>query len=101
LEGVGGLSEDADGFGAAHLHRVWVALLGENVGDPIDGGFEPDGIPGGGPSDDHLQPVFRAAAQLHESFLCRRGGALLGAGRVGPDDRRIDQGLQPAEGHRA
>jgi hypothetical protein len=48
LEGVGGLGEDADGFGAAHLDRVGVALVGEDVGDSVDGGFEPDGITGGG-----------------------------------------------------
>jgi hypothetical protein len=101
LEGVGGLGEDAEGFGAAHLHRVWVALLGKDVGDPINGGFEPDGIPGGGSGDDHLQPVFRAAAQLHEPLLCCRGGALFRTGRVGLNDRGIDKGLQPAEGHRA
>jgi hypothetical protein len=40
LEGLGGLGEDADGFGAADIDWVGVALPGEDVGDPVDGGFE-------------------------------------------------------------
>src|SRR5687768_9910003 len=63
LEGLGGLGEDADGFGAAHLDWVGVALPGEDVGDPVDGGFEPDGVPGGGSGDDQLQAGFGCAAQ--------------------------------------
>ena len=47
LEGLGGLGEDADGFGAAYVDGVVIALPGEDVGDPVDGGFEPDGITGG------------------------------------------------------
>ena len=32
-KGLGGLGEDADGFGAAHIDWVGVALPGEDVGD--------------------------------------------------------------------
>jgi hypothetical protein len=32
-QGLGGLGEDADGFGAAHIHGVVIALPGEDVGD--------------------------------------------------------------------
>src|SRR6185312_16734926 len=44
LQCLGGLGEDADGLGAAHIHRIGVALLGEDLGDSVDGGFEPDRI---------------------------------------------------------
>ena len=69
LEGLGGLGEDADGFGAAYICWVFIALPGEDVGDPVDGGFEPDGIPGGGPGNDHLQAVFGVAAEPYEPLL--------------------------------
>jgi hypothetical protein len=36
----------------AHFYGVVIALSGEDVGDSVDGGFEPDGIPGGGAGDD-------------------------------------------------
>jgi hypothetical protein len=42
---------------------------GEDVGDAVDGGFEPDGISGGGPGDDYLQAVFAVAAEAYEPFL--------------------------------
>jgi hypothetical protein len=54
LQSLGGLGEDADGFGTADVHRILIALLGEDVGDSVDGGFEPDGITGGGPGNDQL-----------------------------------------------
>jgi hypothetical protein len=69
LEGLGGLGEDADGFGAAYVAGVVVALPGEDVGDPVDGGFEPDGVTGGSAGDDHFQAVFAVAAEPHEPFL--------------------------------
>ena len=69
LEGLGGLGEDADGFGAAYICWVVIALPGEDVGDAVDGGFEPDGISGAGPGDDYLQAVFAVAAESHEPFL--------------------------------
>ena len=52
LEGLGGLGEDAEGFGATYLNGVGVALVSQNVGDAVDGGFEPDGITGGSPGND-------------------------------------------------
>jgi hypothetical protein len=63
------LGEDADGFGAAYVDGVVVALPGEDVSDPVDGGFEPDGVTGGGPGDDHFQAVFAGAAEPHKTFL--------------------------------
>jgi hypothetical protein len=42
---------------------------GEDVGDPVDGGFEPDGVTGGSAGDDHFQAVFAVAAEPHEPFL--------------------------------
>jgi hypothetical protein len=93
LEGLGGLGEDADGFGAAHIDRVGVALPGEDVGDPVDGGFEPDGVLGGGSGDDQLQAVFGCASQPHEPLGCGCCGLLFGAGRVGLDDLGLQQGL--------
>jgi hypothetical protein len=54
LEGFGGLGEDADGFGATDIDGVGLALPTQNLSDPVDGGFEPDGIPGGGPGNDQL-----------------------------------------------
>ena len=96
LECPGGLGEDADGFGSAHLHRVGVALLGEDVGDSVDGGFEPDGITGGGAGDDQFQPMLAVAAEPHEPFLGGCGGLVFGADRVSLDDFGVEQGLQPA-----
>jgi hypothetical protein len=69
LEGLGGLGEAADGFGAAYVDGVVIALPGEDVGDPVDGGFEPDGVAGGGAGDDYLQAVFAVAAEPDEPFL--------------------------------
>jgi hypothetical protein len=69
LEGLGGLGEDADGFGAAYICWVVIALPAEDVGDAVDGGFEPDGISGGGAGDDYLQAVFAVAAEPDEPFL--------------------------------
>ena len=83
------MSQDANGFGAAYLHGVGVALPGENVGDPIDGGFEPDRIAGGGPRNDQLQAVLRLAAEPHEPLLGGVGGALFGTGRVSLNDGRV------------
>jgi len=99
LEGLGGLGEDADGFGAAYVYGVVIALAGEDVGDPVDGGFEPDGVAGGGAGDDHFQPVFARPAEPHKTFLRGQGGPLFGADRVGFDDRCVEQGLQPAPRH--
>jgi hypothetical protein len=87
LRRVGGLGEDADGFGPAYIDGVGVALPpGEEVGDPIHSGFEPDGIPGGGAANDQLQTVLGAAAQPHEPFPGSGGGLLFGAGRVSLND---------------
>jgi hypothetical protein len=44
-------------------------LPGEDVGDAVDGGFEPNGIPGGGAGDDHLQAMLGVAAKAHEPLL--------------------------------
>ena len=57
LQGLGGLSENADGFGTADVNGVWIALAVEDVGDSVDGGFEPDGVTGGGAGNDQLQPA--------------------------------------------
>ena len=97
LEGLGGLGEDADGFGAAYVDGVVIALPGEDVGDPVDGGFEPDGITGGGAGDDHFQPVFARPTEPHKPFLGSEGCLLFGAERVGFDDRGLEQGVQPAQ----
>ena len=92
------LGEDADCFRAAYVDGVVIALPGEDVGDPVDGGFEPDGITGGGAGDDYLQPVFAVAAEAHKPFLGSEGCLLFGAERVGFDDRGLEQGVQPAPG---
>jgi hypothetical protein len=68
-QGLGGLGEDADGCGAAYICWVIIALPVEDVGDAVDGGFEPDGVPGGGAGDDHFQAVFAVAAESDEPFL--------------------------------
>jgi hypothetical protein len=80
------LGEDADGFGAAYLDWVVIALSGEDVGDAVDGGFEPDGVSGGRAGDDHLQAVLARPAQSDETLLRRYRGPLFGADRVGVDD---------------
>jgi len=89
------LGEDADGFGAAYVYWVVVALAGEDVGDPVDGGFEPDGITGGSAGDDHFQAVFARPAEPDEPFLRGQGGPLFGADRVGLIAGGLDQGVQP------
>src|SRR5688572_11256158 len=76
LEGSGGLGEDADGFGASHFHGVLIALVGEDVGDAVDGGFEPDGIPGSGSGDDEFQSVFGVTPEPDEPLLRGSGGLL-------------------------
>jgi hypothetical protein len=97
LEGVGGLGEDANGFGAAYLNRIRVALLGEDVGDPVDGGFEPDGITGGGAGNDEFEAMFAVAAEPDEPLARSSGGLLFGTDRVGLDDLGFEQGLQPGQ----
>jgi len=81
-----GLGEDADGLGSAHLHRVGVALAGEDVGDAINGGLEPDRIAGSGAGNDQLQTMLGSATEPHEALLRSQCGLLLGADRVGFDD---------------
>jgi hypothetical protein len=87
---LGGLGEDADGLGSAHLHRVVIALTVEDVGDPIHGGLEPDRVPSGRPGNDQLQPVLGVAAQPDKPLRGGCGGPLLGAVRIRGDDRRIE-----------
>ena len=99
LQCSGGLGEDADGFGAAHLHRIAVALQGEDLGDSVDGGFEPDGIAGCRPSNDQLQPVLGCPAKSHKPFLRSQCGPLFGANRVSLDDLGLEKSFQPAPRH--
>ena len=95
LQGSCGLSQNADGFGTADVHRIRIALQCEDVGDSVDGGFEPDGVTGGGAGNDQLQPVLAVAAEPHEPFLGGSGGLLFGTHRVSVDDLGVQQGLQP------
>ena len=69
--------------------------LAEDVGDPVDGGFEPDRIAGGGPGNDQLQAVLRGAAEPHEPLLGGVGGALFSTVRVSLNDGCLQQGLYP------
>jgi hypothetical protein len=101
LQGLGWLGEDPDGFGTAHLNRVGIALVGQDVGDPVDGGFEPDRITCGGAGDDQLQSMLAAAAEPDEPLLGGCGRLLLGTDRVGLDDGGFEQGLQPSPRHRS
>ena len=78
-----GLGEDANGFGAAHLNRIRVALVGEDVGDPVDGGFEPDGITGGGAGNDEFEAMFGVAAEPDEPLARSSGGLLFSTDWVG------------------
>jgi hypothetical protein len=89
LQGVGGLGEDADGFGTADVYRIKIALPGEDVRDSVDGGFEPDGITGGGAGNDQLQPMLTVAAEPNKPLLGGRGGSLFGADRVRLIDSRV------------
>ena len=100
LQGLGGLGEDADGFGAAHVYGVVIALFGEEVGDPVDGGFEPEGITGSRSGNDQFQTVFGAAAKPHEPLPGGGGGLLFGAIGIGLVDGGLKQGLQPSPRHR-
>ena len=79
------LGEDADGLGPADIDAIGVAFTAEDVGDPVDGGLEPDGIPGGGPGNDRLQSVLGLAAQPDETFPGSQCGSLL---RAPPGPRR-------------
>jgi hypothetical protein len=78
------LGDNLDRLGAAYLDGVGVALSGQDVGDAVDGGFEPDRIPGGSPGNDQLQAVFGFAAQPHKPFLGGRRGPLFGSPRGRP-----------------
>jgi hypothetical protein len=82
LQCQGGLGEDADGFGAPYIDGVCVALLGEDLCDPVDGGFEPDRIAGGRSGNDQLQTVLRVATQPHEPFPGSRGGLLFSTSQI-------------------
>ena len=93
LQGCGGLGQDAEGFGAPHLHGVGIASAAQDVGDPINGGLEPDRITGGSAGDDQLQAMLAAAAEPHEPLLRSGGGLLFGADRVGFDDGGLQQRL--------
>jgi hypothetical protein len=75
-------------------------LLGEDVGDPVDGGFEPDGITGGGAGNDEFEAMFGVAAEPDEPLARSSGGLLFGTDRVGLDDLGFEQGLQPPPGQR-
>jgi hypothetical protein len=56
LQRLGGLSQDPDGLGPADIKAIGVAFTAEDVGDPINGGFEPDGIPGVARAIIHFNP---------------------------------------------
>ena len=99
LEGVGGLGEDADRLGAADVDRVGVAVKAEDVGDPVDGGLEPDRIAGGGAGDDQFQPVLGDPAQPDEPFPRRQLRRRVRPGPVGVVDQPVHQVLQPAPRH--
>ena len=87
------MGEDADGFGTADVHLIKIALPGEDVGDAVDGGFEPDGITGGGAGDDELHAVLRCAAEPDEPLLGGDSRPLFGARRISLDDLGVEQGL--------
>jgi hypothetical protein len=71
-------------------------VVGEDVGDSVDGGFEPDRITCGGAGNDQFQPMLAVAAEPDEPLARGCGGLLFGADWVG-----LEQGLQPAPRHRA
>ena len=56
-----------------------VAVVGEDVGDSVDGGFEPDRVSGGGAGDDQFEAVFGGAAEPDKAFLCGGCGCLFGS----------------------
>jgi hypothetical protein len=91
---LSGLGQNPDRFGAADIDGIVIAVPGEDVGDPVDGGFEPDRIPSRSPGNDQLQAMLTAAAQPHKPFLRSSSGLLFGTVGVGLIDRRLQQGLQ-------
>ena len=93
LQRFGGLGEDPDGFGTPHLNSVSITLPGEDVGDPINGGFEPDRITSSSPGNNQLQPMLGSPAEPHKPLLRRQCCLLFGTDRVGLDDGGLQQGL--------
>jgi hypothetical protein len=80
---LSGLGQNPDRFGAADIDGIVIAVPGEDVGDPVDGGFEPDRIPSRSPGNDQLQAMLTAAAQPHKPFLRSSSGLLFGTVGVG------------------
>ncbi len=90
-EGAGGVGQDAEGLGAAGSDRVGVAVLVEDLGDPVDHRDQVDDLPGGGLRDQGLQAVLVGLAGDHEPVQLGGLPAGLGGVRVGGDDPGLEQ----------
>ena len=98
VEGVGGGGQDGQGFGAAEVGGVGVALEGQDLGESVDDGDQVDDLAGGGAGDQGLQAVLVGLAGAHEPVQGGGLGAGLGGGGVGLDGLGLDQGQEPARG---
>ncbi|GAA1427013.1 hypothetical protein GCM10009616_03060 [Microlunatus lacustris] len=85
LQRGGRLGEQTDGLGPPHTDRVAITLDSEDVGEPVDGGHEPAGVPGGCPGHDGLQPVL-AGVDGHIPFGARALRTLGRQGGIGFED---------------
>ncbi len=84
MEGVGRLSEDADGFGPANVCRIGVAIERKDVGDPIHHRHERDHVARVRLGDEKFQPGGVGLTSADEPVPLRRLGTLFSGFRDPP-----------------
>jgi hypothetical protein len=96
VERLLGVSDDADRLRAADVLARLVAEGTEAVGDPVDGGVEPDRVGRLGADVDVLDAVVVGLADPDALALGGDACVVLRLGRVGGDDGRLDVAAKPA-----
>jgi hypothetical protein len=95
LDGPGRLGQDPDRLRPPHVGGVGTAFQPEDVGDPVDRGQKPDHIPRLRSGHQQLQPALRGPTGADETLRLEDLGPFLSSGRVGLDDLRGQQRLEP------
>ncbi len=94
------MAEDPERLGPPGTDRVGVALLEQDLGDPVHHRDQVDDLAGGGLRDERLQAVLVGLPGDHEPLQLRRQPPRLGGLGVGGDDPGFEQLHEASPGQR-